>query len=111
LSEYPRWAGERAILKVDEEKPEFPPSDRVLRSWLDDAMRPYRYAQQWDARAADQIKEREAIERVQANNPQAHDVAPCGQIYRNYVEAVAANGGKPPIGAFEKIGRTVTYRG
>src|SRR5260221_11642361 len=43
MSEYPLWAGNQAILKVDAEDTQFPPSDRTLRKWLDDAVRPRKF--------------------------------------------------------------------
>lgn len=106
LSGYPRFAGERTIQRVDEERPEFPPSDRQLRSWLDDAVRPYRYAQEWNSRTKKQLAEREATEAAAGNLP----IEPRGHIFTNYHEAVAANGGRPPIGPFDP-GRKLLYRG
>jgi hypothetical protein len=105
MGTYPAWAGHSAIMKVDADN-EFPPSAKKLRVWLDDTVRPYRFAVAWNARSAKQIAESQQIpERPEL--PQEGR----GQIYWNYDEAVSANGNKPPIGAFEKIGRTVTYRG
>lgn len=105
MGAYPEWAGQRTIAKVDEIKTEFPMSDKTLRTWLDDQVRPYRFEAEWKARSAKQIEERQDAPAQPV--PQEGR----GQIYWNYDEAVAVNGGRPPIGAFEKIGRTVTYRG
>lgn len=62
MSGYPKWAGEEAVVKVDPENAAFPPSDRLLRTWLDDAVRPWRFAAEWDARSAKQLAERDKIE-------------------------------------------------
>src|SRR6266446_5731093 len=38
MVEYPEWAGQRAIVKVDEENTDYPPTVPRLRKWLDDAV-------------------------------------------------------------------------
>lgn len=108
MSQYPRWAGERAILRVDEERPEFPPSDRVLRTWLDDAVRPHRFVSEWDARSRAQIRERQEQEQLEADKPVPS--RPVGITYdaRRFYDAVAAHG--RPFGAFE-TGRQLPYHG
>jgi hypothetical protein len=106
MSGYPLWAGQRVIVRVDEEKPEFAPSDRVLRSWLDDAVRPWRFAMDWEKAAAKQLKEREELQR-EGKKEQAQ-IEPRGTIFTNYDEAVAPHG--RPFGPFEPS-RQLPYRG
>lgn len=104
MSGYPLWAGQRMIVRVDEENPQFPPSDRVLRTWLEDAVRPYRFVQEWEERAAKQLAEREQIE---AKREPIKETASTerGQIITNFDECKGR-----PIGPFEP-GRQYTYRG
>jgi hypothetical protein len=92
MSQYPEWAGQRAIVKVDEENTDFPPPVPKLRRWLDDAVRPYRFAHEWNARTQKQIEDRPA-EEVRPTS------TPSGQIYTNFTEAFAKYG--RPIGPFE----------
>lgn len=103
MSEYPTWAGERAILKVDEEDSDFPPSEKKLRSWLNDAVSAFRYAEQWNARVAKQLADRRTDEPRPAS-PKG-DGAP-GTVYSNYDEAVKKHG--RPYGPFEP-GRMLPY--
>lgn len=107
MSLYPPWAGERVIIKVDEVNPEFPPSERQLRTWLDDAVRPFKFKQEWEARVKKQLEERSEYE---AANGQAQSQLPPqeGQSYTNFDQAVKLHG--RPIGPFEH-GRTAPYRG
>jgi len=113
MAEYPKWAGDRSITAVDREKSDFPPSDRKLRTWLDEAVRPWRYAADWDARSQQQVKERKAIEPPKTSEAQPEEAR--GQIYTsaNFHEAVAAHG--RPLGVFETehmgTKKTIPYRG
>lgn len=104
---FPRWAGERAIVRMAEETPDFAPTGPRLRATLADIVRPYRYAVDWDARARRQMREREA----QGAKAQQHTEAAGeqrGKIDTNYAEAVAEHG--RPFGAFEP-GRKLPYGG
>lgn len=110
MAEYPQWAGQRAIYKVDQDNNDFPPPVPKLRAWLDEAVAPYRFAKEWDERAAKQIEERHQLEAPQGEpKPQA----PQGRTV-TYGEALAM-GMTRPIGVFEEAHgsakRTVLYRG
>jgi len=102
MVEYPAWAGQRTILKVDEENTDFPPTDKRLRKWLDDAVRPYRFAEEWNARTAEQLAERTTEAAASKAAPQEHR----GKI----VTCNDPQGQERPIGAFEQ-GRQLAYRG
>lgn len=103
MSGYPAWAGQRTILKVDEENAQFPPTGATLRKWLDEAIGPYKFAMEWDARSAKQLEERKEIESNQApaTNEQQNP------SYVNYDEAVAKHG--RPTGVFE-ADRQIPYK-
>jgi hypothetical protein len=101
MSQYPQWAGERTIVKVDEKNDKFPPTVPQLRNWLDDAVRPYRFAQEWNTRSLKQIEERPADEA-----PPLSAAQQC-LVYDNFTQAVAAHG--RPVGPFE-AGRHISYR-
>jgi hypothetical protein len=60
LTPYPLWCGEFAI-KRPGDNPEFPPSDRTLRKWLEEIVSPARANAQWSKRAAEQLDERKAL--------------------------------------------------
>ena len=111
MAQYPQWAGERAILKVDAENAQFPPSDKTLRKWLEEAVGPYRFAREWDARSNKQLEERKLLEAPQ--EPIADSSEQRGTVYSNYDEAVAKHG--RPIGVFEEhhmgAKKTTPYRG
>jgi hypothetical protein len=94
-------------MRVDEQRPEFPPSDRVLRTWLEDSTRPYRFVAEWEERAKQQLAEREQIEAERERHPETPQEQR-GVILSNFTEAVAAHG--RPFGAFEP-GRRLIYRG
>lgn len=99
MEEFPKWAGERTVLKVDIENAQFPPTDKLLRKWLDDMIRPYRFAAEWDVRSKQQIAERiedksEPVFRGTKGDGGA------GTIYSNYDLAFEKHG--RPTGVFEK---------
>lgn len=106
VSDYPQWAGERIILRVDEERPEFPPAERVVRTWLEDAVRPHRFAAEWNARTLKQIAERPREEPEPKKDLGAIGDGSPGAIYSNYDEAVKNHG--RPHGVFEAA-RQVPY--
>lgn len=121
MSDFPIWAGEQAIVKSQEANPDFAPTAARLRLYLSDIVRPYLFAQEWNARSAKQLKEREEVEREVGSKPAPTsndrqtigDGGP-GTIYSNYDEAFAKHG--RPIGVFENAAtdgapRTVPYRG
>lgn len=110
FSEFPRWAGERAIVQMAEANPDFPPTGPRLRMTLADIVSPYRYAAEWDARADKQIAERKLLE-AQPTPTQPENKEERGQIYdaTQFHDAVAKHG--RPIGVFETTGRKVPYRG
>lgn len=108
MAEYPIWAGEMAILKVDSANAAFPPTDRQLRSWLNDSVRPWRYAAEWDARSHEQIAARPKMEEPLLIRGTKGDGGP-GTIYSNFDEAFEKHG--RPIGVFESDGRQVPYKG
>lgn len=97
MVQYPEWAGNRTISKVDESNPQFPPSDRQLRSWLDDAVGPFKFTVEWDKRSRLQLEERAQIEASQEPAPQPQEGV---QSYTNYDEAFKAHG--RPTGRFEQ---------
>jgi hypothetical protein len=103
MSEYPEWAGQRAIVKVDEENTDFPPPVPKLRKWLDDAVRPHRFTQEWNARSQKQI-----AERLPEHASTAEPVSGGGKVFTNFDDAIAAHG--RPFGAFE-AGRQLAYQG
>jgi hypothetical protein len=103
MSQYPEWAGQRAIAKVDEENADFAPPVPKLRKWLDDAVRPYRFTQEWNARSQKQIGER-----LPEDGSRPEPVSGGGKVFSNFDDAVAAHG--RPSGAFE-AGRQIPYRG
>lgn len=98
MSEYPQWAGERSILRVDEENARFPPTEKVLRGWLNDAVSAFRFAKQWDDRTAKQIAERGPDDDRPTYLGTKGDGGP-GTVYSNYVEAVKRHG--RPFGRFD----------
>lgn len=108
MAEYPEWAGQRLIIKVDEENVEFPPPVPKLRKWLDEAIAPYRFAQEWEARTKAQLQERKALEAPDSDQHQAaeRDLA---QTYdaKHFTGAVAKHG--RPTGVFE-ADRQVPYK-
>lgn len=103
MAEYPQWAGERTIIKVDDEHADFPPSDKRLRTWLDEAVGPYRFAAEWEARAKKQIED----SGPDLSRPIAE---PQGRVV-TYGEYQATNRKERPIGVFETENRKVSYRG
>jgi hypothetical protein len=105
MAEFPQWAGERSVLKVDAENSSFPPTEKELRKWLSDAVGPYRFAREWDARSKAQLEERKLLE---SKAPAADADEQRGTIYSNYDEAFRLHG--KPLGPFDP-GRTVRYRG
>lgn len=105
MEEFPQWAGERAILRVDEENKQFPPTEKVMRSWLTQSVQPYRFAVEWDERVAKQIAERPAEEPKPTFLGTAGDGGP-GTIYSDYEEAARRHG--RPTGPFED-GREHNY--
>lgn len=94
MSDYPIWAGEMSILKVDADNAKFPPTDRLLRSWLNESIRPYKFAQEWAARSMKQL----------ADRPPEIESKPSlgarGAIYSNYERAFEKHG--RPKGVFER---------
>lgn len=114
FAEFPKWAGEQAIVQQAAANPDFPPTGPRLRSTLADIVSPHRYAAEWNARNEKQIEDRKEFERELAQEPQPEE-GPRGQIYdaTQFHEAVAKHG--RPIGAFEDhhmgAKRTVRYRG
>lgn len=99
MGEYPAWAGQQAVLKVDEENSQFPPSDKTLRKWLEDAVRPYRFAQEWDERSRKQIAERPPEDPPKQYLGTTGDGG-VGTVYSSYDKAVGKHG--RPFGRFEK---------
>lgn len=100
MAEYPLWAGQRAVLKVDEaENCQFPPTDRTLRKWLEDAVRPYRFAAQWEAQTRKQLAERPPEDQPKRYLGTSGNGG-AGTVYSNYDEAVARHG--RPFGRFER---------
>jgi hypothetical protein len=85
---YPVWAGERAITRVDPENKDFPPSDKRLRSWLDEYVRPVVFANQYAQQSAEQLAEREWLER------QSKETSPEGRtaIADRFKDALRAGG-------------------
>jgi hypothetical protein len=110
FSEFPRWAGDQAIVQMTAANPDFPPTGPRLRMTLADIMSPYRYAAEWDARADKQIAERKLLE-AQPVPAESENKEERGQIYdaTQFHDAVAKHG--RPIGVFETAGRKVPYRG
>lgn len=100
MSQYPKWAGERVILRVDEEGDRFPPTEKALRSWLNDAVSALRFAEQWNARATKQLAERGPDEPKPPLGTRG-DGGP-GTVYSDYEEAMKRHG--RPHGRFE-VGR------
>ncbi len=99
MTEFPLWAGERAVVKVDEENSQFPPSEKTLRKWLEDAVRPYKFAAEWEARTRQQLAERTGEpKRFMGTKGDGGT----GTIYnhRNFDLALKRHG--PPRGFFEK---------
>ncbi len=108
MGEYPAWAGQQAVLRVDKDgDARFIPSDKQLRMWLDDAIRPYKFSAEWLARSVKQIAERVKAEPEPVFLGTRGDGGP-GTIYSNYDEAVRKHG--RPIGVNEP-GRQLVYRG
>jgi len=64
MESYPQWAGERAIMRVEEENNQFPPSEKGLRVWLEEIVRPARFIAQHNERSAEQLAERDRLERL-----------------------------------------------
>lgn len=109
MAAYPAWAGQQAIMRVDElADTKFPPTDRQLRAWLDDAVRPYRFAAEWNARSAKQIAERSQDVPQLPNYLGTRGDGGTGTIYSNLDEAMRRHGRS--IGPFES-GRLLPYRG
>lgn len=102
MVEFPIWAGNRVITKVDEVNPEFPPSERQLRMWLNEIVAPWRFAAEWNERARKQIAESPAPVEGRAA-PEAQ-----GEVFTNYDEAFKKYG--RPIGVNES-GRQLPHRG
>jgi hypothetical protein len=102
MCEFPKWAGEQAVFRVREQNPDFPPSDGRLRLCLVDAVRPYRFAAEWNAQAQKQIAER-PIEETKVPLSAERQSTVC----TDFTEAFAAHG--RPIGPFE-TGRQLPYR-
>lgn len=98
MSGYPQWAGERSILRVDEENDRFPPTEKVLRGWLNDAVSAIRFAEQWKIQAAKQIAERGAEDTRPTFLGTKGDGGP-GTIYSSYEEATKRHG--RPYGRFD----------
>lgn len=100
MEQYPAWAGQAAILKVDEEHAQFPPSDRTLRKWLEEAVSFWRANAERNRRIAKQLAEREPDEPAPKCMGVQGDGGP-GTIYdyRGFHDAVAKHG--RPRGPFE----------
>lgn len=62
---YPHWVGVRAIRRIDDDNPNFPPSDRMLRKWCEEIFAPARFAALWRRRAREQIADRKCLPRPQ----------------------------------------------
>jgi hypothetical protein len=98
MAKYPVWAGQRAILKVDESADDqFPPSEKTLRSWLEEFVRPFKFAAEWELRAAAQLKERDEAAIENGEPPRADGVT--RYDYRSFDEAVKKHG--RPIGMWD----------
>lgn len=107
---FPKWAGERAIVRMAEESPDFPPPGPRLRLTLKEIVSPWRFVAEWDARTREQFRKREERETRQNEDDPATS-APRGKIYSDYYEALAAAAdGRSPFGAFSKE-RKLPYRG
>lgn len=107
MSGYPQWAGERAVLRVDAENMRFPPTEKVVRGWLEEAVAPFRFAEEWQRRARQQIADRTPDEEGPKYMGTRGDGGP-GTTYTNYDEAVAKHG--RPFGAFDQE-RKLPYKG
>lgn len=99
MSRYPAWAGERTIIRVDRDgDPKFPPAEAQLRKWLEEAVQPIRYAEEWSAAARRQIAQRPPNASQPVFSGVKGDGGP-GTIYSNYDLAVKNHG--RPKGYFE----------
>lgn len=101
MEKYPQWAGERTTMRVDERNNSFPPTEKDLRSWLEEFMSPARFATAWDGRARLQISERrDDVDTAPKFSGMKGDGGP-GTIYdfSRFDEAVAKHG--RPRGRFE----------
>jgi hypothetical protein len=99
MESYPAWAGERAIVRVDAENAKFPPTDRVLRGWLEEHVRPYKFGEEWNRQARKQIAARAPDDEPKKYLGTIGDGGP-GTIYSNFEEAFAKHG--RPRGFFER---------
>ena len=110
FAEFPKWAGEQAVVRLADESPDFPPTGPRLRKTLSEIVSPHRRAAEWNAQAQKQLAEREKRDREVAKEPAP---APQGRVV-TYGEALEL-GMTRPIGVFEDhhLGtkRTVPYRG
>ena len=85
---YPKWAGERAIMRVDQESADFSPSEKKLRLWLEELLHPIASASRYDKQSAEQLAEREWLER------QSKETSPEGRtaIADRFKDALRAGG-------------------
>src|SRR5262249_8873512 len=60
---YPQWAGEHAVMRVDEENKKFPPTEKELRSWLKEYVRPFVFERQYNLHSMEQLAESNRLER------------------------------------------------
>jgi hypothetical protein len=74
MLKYPLWAGKRVVECRASENPHFPPSAPALRKWLEDEIRPYRFAQEWDERARLQVEERKRLDPPMQNKPTYQEI-------------------------------------
>jgi hypothetical protein len=101
MEQYPKWAGERAVMRVDEQNKIFPPTEKVLRAWLEEFIAPMRYAHEWEEKARRQIAERrEAIDDMPNFSGVKGDGGP-GTIYDATMFDEAARKHGRPRGPFE----------
>lgn len=107
MAQYPLWAGQQSIVKVDVQNASFPPTEKELRSWLDDAVSPYKFRKEWDERLEKQFALRAAFEGA-AKPTVAADPNIKSYSHSGFDDAVRAHG--RPIGVFES-GRDRPYRG
>lgn len=98
MADYPMWAGEMSILKVDAGNSKFPPTDRELRSWLNESIRPYKFAVEWNARTMKQLADRTIGEEPKTYMGTKGDGGP-GTIYSDFELAFKKHG--RPKGVFE----------
>jgi hypothetical protein len=102
MERYPKWAGGRAIMRVDEQNKSYAPTEPELRSWLEEYISPIRFAAEWDAKTRQQVAERrETIDEAPTFRGVKGDGGP-GTIYDASVFDVAVRKHGRPRGPFEE---------